>query len=104
MNNTDIELQSNKTKFECRNAMYFRSHDGSRDDLLLIKEKVHLPTGEVKNNLRFIENFKKPVYIHKKAFQNYTQKRVWKPIEEMDVYMTTEFELEDTIKRALKRK
>lgn len=101
MNNTDIELQSNKTKFECRNAMYFRSHDGSRDDLLLIKEKVHLPTGEVKNNLRFIENFKKPVYIHKKAFQNYTQKRVWKPIEEMDVYMTTEYELEDTIKRAL---
>lgn len=90
-----------KPKLECRNAMYFRSNDHSEDDLIVVKEKIHRPDGKLENHIRLIPNFQKPVYVHKPAFRNYTQKRVWAPKSEMDVYYTTEYKMNDTIKRAL---
>ena len=94
---------SNKTKprYECRNAMYFKANDYSNDDIVLVKEKIHMPDGSIKSNLRQILNFKKEVYIHKPGYRTYTQKQVWKPKREMDVYRTTEAKLSDTIKQAL---
>lgn len=94
--------ENTKPQFECRNAMYFRANDYSGDDLIVVKEYIHQPDGQRIPNLRFIKNYKKPVYIHKEGYRNYQQKRVWKPKSEMDVYWTTETNLVDTIKRALR--
>lgn len=87
--------------YECRNAMYFPARDSFTDDLILIKEKVHYDNGDVESRLKQINNYKRPVYIHKEAYRNYTQKKVWKPKREMDVYYCTEASVTDTIKKAL---
>lgn len=94
-------MSNDKPKFELRNITYFKATDYSEDDILLLNEKIHLPTGEIKSRLKVIENFKKPIYIHKPGYRTYTQKKVWKPKSEMDKYMTTEAKLVDTIKMAL---
>lgn len=92
---------NNDKSFELRNAMYFKANDGSGDDILLMNEKIHHPDGHIESRLRTIKNYKKPVYIHKPGYRTYQQKKVWKPKAEMDVYMTTESNLVDTIKKAL---
>lgn len=95
------DKENNKPRFECRNAMYFKAKDGSQDDMVLVKEYVHMPDGTRKQNLRIIENYEKPVYVHKEGYRKYKTKQVWKPKSEMQVYRTTEAKLGDTIKKAL---
>lgn len=92
---------SSNLSFELRNAMYFKANDGSGDDILLLNEKIHHQDGRIEQRIRQVQNYKKPVYIHKPGYRTYKQKKVWKPKSEMDVYMTTEANLVDTIKKAL---
>lgn len=74
-----------QNQLECKNAMYFKARDYSGDDMVLINEKIHQPDGSIVKNLRYIENMKKPVYIHKQGYRKYKQKQVWKPKDEMEV-------------------
>nr|DAS75669.1 MAG TPA: DNA POLYMERASE [Caudoviricetes sp.] len=90
-----------KPKYECRNAMYFRANDHSGDDIVLVNEKIHYPDGRIESNLRQVRNFQKEIYIHKEGYRKYKQKQVWKPKREMDVYYSTEANLNDAIRKAL---
>lgn len=94
-------MSEKQMQYECRNAMYFKANDRSGDDIILVNEKIHHPSGEIKNNLRIIKNYQKPIYIHKPAYQKYKQKRVWAPKSEMDVYWTNEARLQDKLKQIL---
>lgn len=94
-------MAENQIKYECQNAMYFKSKVNYGDDIVLVKEKQHHPDGSIIPYLRVIKNFQKPIYIHKPAYRTYQDKRVWGKKSEMDIYYSTEAKLGDTIKRAL---
>lgn len=91
----------NKKQYECRNTLYFKAKDHSGDDIVLVKEYIHHPDGTIKPNLRIIENYQKPIYLHKPAFRTYQQKRVWRPLDEMEVFYSNEARLDDKLKQIL---
>ena len=88
-------------QYECRNAMYFKSKYKQGDDIVLVNEKQHHPDGRITTKLRTIRNYQKPIYIHKKGYQTYKDKRVWGKKSEMDVYYSTEASLADNLKRIM---
>lgn len=90
-----------KPRYECKHVLYFPIRDGSKNDLLVIKERVHLPDGTTKPNLRLRYNQPRPFYITKPAFRNHKEKKESEEIKKLDRFECTEIELVDRVARAL---
>lgn len=97
MNKEDI------TGYECKHAVYSKSTGDNKDDLLIIKENIHLKDGSVVPNLRMIKNFKRDFWITKHGFQNHTDKKEWEDIDKLQKFSTTQYNLIDAIGRATGR-
>lgn len=65
---------------ECMHISYTPSFDG-KEDALIIKEYIHLKTGEVIPNLRILENLERSFWITKPARRNHIDKLQWDKID-----------------------
>lgn len=63
--------------YECKHTHYVTAIDKSPNDLLLVKEKIHLKDRRLITNIRLRENFKRPFWITQKAFRNHKDKKDW---------------------------
>lgn len=88
---------------ECKFALYFEAQDGSRNDLLLIKEYEHKPDGTQVAHLRKKYNFKRPFWVTREAFRKHKDKKEWEKIERLQKYESTQIDLVPSIARALGR-
>lgn len=86
--------------FECKHAFYMPSANG-QDDLLVVKEIVHLKDETHVANLRLIQNFEFDIYATKQAFRNHTDKKEWEKIERLQKYKTTQTKMAETVARVL---
>lgn len=80
-------------KRECVHATYFKSKEDRKSDVVVVKEKLHIDDGTIRNNLRLIKNYQRTFYITKKQFQNHNDKKEWEYIEFLDTYSCTQAEL-----------
>lgn len=87
--------------YECKHAIYSTARDGSPNDLLTIKEKVHMADGTIVPRLSFYGNYQRKFWVTKKAYQNHTDKKEWEDIKKCDVFSTTQVELNKRIVQAL---
>lgn len=60
---------------ECKHAVYTESTANDTDDLLTVKELVHLKDGTKVPRLRFYKNRQRPFWITKEKYQNHTDKK-----------------------------
>lgn len=88
---------------ECKHATYCRSRDGSKDDLLVVKENIHTHDGRAIPHLQLVKNYKRNFYITKPGFRKHEQKKEWEDIERLQKYTTTQAKMLDDIARAMGR-
>lgn len=86
---------------ECRFAVFCEPPEGERDDVHLVKEVVHLADGTMVPNVRLIYNFERPFWVTKPAFRNHKDKKEWEHVDRVDRFVTTQSQLNNTIKRGL---
>lgn len=91
--------------YECKHAVYTRANDGSKDDLVVVKEWIHTKDGRQVPNLRLFENYKRDFYVTKDTPQarNHESKKEWEKLSKLDRFSTTQAQLIPAIGRALKR-
>jgi hypothetical protein len=87
---------------ECRFATFCPPNYGT-NDLHVIKEILHLKSGEKVNNLRFEWDYKRPFYITKPGFRNHEQWKEWEHIDKVDRFVSTQKDLNKNILRALQK-
>lgn len=87
--------------YECKHAIYSPARDGSPHDLLTIKEKIHFPDGRTENRLSFWGNYKRRIWVTKKAYQTHTDKKEWEDMKKCDVFTTTQIEMPNRVVQAL---
>lgn len=102
MNVKDIPRENIKG-YECKHAVYTEATDGSGDDLVLVKEYVHLNDGTRIPKLRPYVNYKRDFYITREGHQKHKDKKEWEKKSRLQKFTTTQAKLTDSIARALGR-
>ena len=92
-------------QIECKHTQYVkanpRTYGGIADDLVFVKEVVHLKDGSRIPNTRCIVNFKRPFYITKPGFRKHKDKKEWEDKDKLSKFMSTQANLVSAIKKAL---
>lgn len=92
---------------ECKHVSYTQAKDGSKHDLLLIKEIIHYEDGTSARNLRTIIDHPRPFWIDRAAFApegsqgTYKDKKEWQDLSKLIALKSTQVDLPDAIYRAL---
>lgn len=87
--------------YECKHIAYQTATDGSLNDAMLVKEIIHKTDGSTEPRVRLVENFERPFYITQKHLRNYTEKREFEPVENLQKFMSTDINLNNSIQMAL---
>ena len=87
--------------YECKHAWCVVD---KKDDIIFIKEVIHLKNGKRIPNVRIVKNYQRPFWVTNEAFRNHSQKKEWEDISRLTKYMANQAVLVDHIKRVLKDK
>jgi hypothetical protein len=104
---SESKQDPNLKGIECKHVCYTPARDGSKHDLLLVKEVLHYHDGTSKPNLRFFVDFKRPYYIDRAAFApegtpgTYKDKKEWQDKNKLQRFTSTQIDLPDSIFRSL---
>lgn len=88
--------------YEFKHASYAPKQDSYKDDLILVKEVVHMKDGRKIPNLRYIRNFQRPYYITLESQRKHKDKRVWEHKDNLRMYECTQAELVSEVQKKLK--
>lgn len=89
---------------ECKHVVYgTSSNDGNnyRDDMILIKEKIHLKNKTSVVNRRIIKNPERPYWVTKPIYRNHEEKKTREFLDKVDMRMSTQAGLITNVKRSL---
>lgn len=86
---------------ECKHAIYTESCKNETDDLLTVKELVHLKDGSKVPRLRFYKNRQRPFWITKEKYRNHKDKKEVEYEDKLIKCETTQRELNQQIVRRL---
>lgn len=86
---------------ECKHVAYAEANDGSDNDMVLVKERLHFDDGTTEAHVLVRENYERPFYITKTGFRNHTDKKEYEEISRVDRFMSTQIKLGRNINRAL---
>lgn len=89
---------------QCVLARYTAANDGSGNDLLMIKEKVHHHDGTVTANLRLLENYQRDFYITSATQRTHQQKKEWESLSKLKRIKTTQAKMSTDLAKALFKK
>lgn len=87
---------------ECKHINYQLSNQyGSNEDMLVIKEVVHLHNGQHVPRLRFVKNYKRPVYVTDKRHRTNKDRKEKELKSKLIRYTCTQSKLTDTVVSAI---
>lgn len=95
------QAESEIKGYECKHIMYSKAHDGSKDDLLTIKENIHYNDGRVVPNLRFIKNYKRPFWITREGYRTHRDKLEWEEKSRLQRFTCTQANLINRVSQAI---
>lgn len=87
--------------FEAKHITYVVDQHHGKDDLLVVKEVVHLKDGTRIPRLRFIENYERPFWITHKGRRNHQEKKDYELASNLMQYKSTQVDLVKNIAKAL---
>ena len=88
---------------ECKHAFYVEAQDGSEDDLVYVKERIHYHDGSTRNNVRVFENYEQDFYITKPNFRNHNDKKEWEDISRLQKFKSTRSKMGKTVAKLLNK-
>lgn len=88
---------------ECKHAIYVEAQDRSRNDLVFVKERIHLHDGTTVPGTRLIENYKRDFWITRELHRKHKDKKEWDDISKMEKRTSTQIDLVNNASRALNR-
>jgi len=86
---------------ECKFAIHIPSRNHHIPDVHMVKERIHYDDGTTAPNVKFIKDFKRPIYITKPAKRNHQQKKEWEHIDNLLVKEVTQSRLRDELAKML---
>ena len=87
---------------ECRHVVQANDRtEGSDDELLFIKEAIHLKDGRVIPNTRKVKNFKRDFYVTKQGFRNHKDKKLFESLDKVHRFTCTDRTLKVNVAKAL---
>lgn len=86
---------------ECKHVVYTQSAANDTDDLLTVKEMVHLKDGRKVPRLRFYKNRKRSFGITKEKYRNHKDKKEVEYLDKLIICESTQRELNQQIVRRL---
>lgn len=86
---------------DCRHALYAEANDGSKDDVLFVKEYIHFDDGSMEMNLRQYENRKRPFWITVESKRKNKYKKESELLTNLRKYECRQSELVDKISSVL---
>ncbi len=86
---------------ECKHAFYVEANDGSQDDIVFVKERIHYTDGTSAPNVRIFENYKRPYYITKPNFRNHKDKKEWELESRLQEFKSTQAKLAQNIAKVM---
>lgn len=89
--------------FECKHAIYIEANDRSPNDLVLVKERVHLKDGTTVPNVRCIENYKREFWVTRELHRKHKDKKEWEDLSKLQRFTTTQVDLVKNAARALNK-
>jgi len=87
--------------YECKHVFYAPSTESKNDDLVFIKERLHLKDGTTVPNTRMLSNPKRTFYVTKKGKRNHEQKKLFEKLSNVNAYTTTQSRLSTDVAKAL---
>lgn len=98
-----MQLPEGVKGYECKHAFYTASHDGSKDDLVLVKRNVHHSDGTTTPELKHVYNFEREFFIVNEPHRTYEEKKAFEDANKCRRYTCRQTELVEKIARALNR-
>ena len=89
------------TGFEAKHITYVVDQEKGTNDMLVIKEVVHLDDGRRVPRLRLEENYKRPFWITHKGRRNHKEKKDYELASNLQEYSSTQLDLVHNIARTL---
>lgn len=86
---------------EAKHVLYTEAEDGSRNDALFIKERLHLVDGRTVPNCYIRENYKRNYYITKEGFRNHKDKKEFEDLSKVQKFTSTQAHLGRNIVRSI---
>lgn len=87
---------------ECKHVHYQRSIDfKSSNDMLVVKEVMHLKDGRKIPRMRFVENFKRPIYVTDKRYRTNKDRKEKELKSKVIKYTCTQTKLSQTVVNAI---
>lgn len=88
---------------ECRFVTHLTSgRPGDTDDLHLIKEMVHLKSGDSFPSVRQLVNYKRPYWLTTPANRNHNEKKEWEKRSRVKEFTSTQSQLANEVGRKLR--
>ncbi|UQT03160.1 DNA-directed DNA polymerase [Serratia phage vB_SmaS-Totoro] len=88
--------------YEFKHASYAPKDGSYSDDLVVVKEVIHLKDKRQIPNLRFIRNYQRPYFLTLDSQRRHKDKRVWESVDNLRRYECTQAEMVGDIQRKLK--
>jgi hypothetical protein len=88
---------------ECKHVTYTEAAGHSTDDLLTIKEKIHLKDGRIIPHLRFKKNYDRQFAVTKEGCRDHKDKKEWESRNKVQFFKTTQRNMLKRVGEALGR-
>jgi hypothetical protein len=82
---------------ECKHAVYTRSSQNPRSDMVTVKEIIHTKDGRKLPRLRAFKDYERPFWITTKQHQTYKGKKEWEYEKKLQKYMTKQCTMNQAI-------
>lgn len=98
-----MKLGEDVLGLECKHAMYTKASDGSKNDLLTIKENIHYKDGRIVPNLRLVKNYERPFWVTKTGYRTHKDRLEWEELTRLQSFKTTQARLIENIAKAVEK-
>lgn len=87
--------------YECKNVFYAKNQHNKNEDMVFIKERLHLKDGTTVPNTRMLPNPKRTFYVTKTGKRNHKQKKLFEKRENVNAFTTTQARMSRDVSKAL---
>ena len=87
--------------YECVHATYAQANDGSDEDVVVVKELIHLKDKRVIPNLRLIKNYQRDFYVTMEPNRTHKDKKTFESLKKVRKYTCRQIDLQDKVASAL---
>lgn len=87
--------------FEAKHITYVEDQFQRKDDLLVVKEVIHLKDGSRVPRLRLIENYQRPYWVTHKGRRNHQEKKDYEYTSNLMAYKSTQIDLVRNMAKSL---